>query len=131
MSWTPDPRTAGFTRGTPFRPVAPNVATHNAQAQRADPGSILNFYRAMLALRNTRASIARGSFEQSFADGTVLGFQRVLGRERTLVLINFGTEARRVQVPGLRAGAGLRRLHGPRGTTQVLPPLSVRVYDVR
>ena len=52
---------AGFTRGTPFRPVAPNVATHNVQTQRADPGSILNFYRAMLALRNTRASIARGS----------------------------------------------------------------------
>ena len=67
----------------------------------------------------------------SFDHGTVLGFQRALGRERTLVLINFGTEARRVQVPGLRAGAGLRRLHGPRGAPLTLPPLSVRVFDVR
>ena len=28
-AWRADPRTAGFTTGTPFRPIAPNAATQN------------------------------------------------------------------------------------------------------
>jgi alpha-amylase len=111
MSWTP---LGGFTTGTPYRPVAPNAATHNAQAQRADRGSIFHFYKAMLALRNARPSIARGSFEHAFADGLVLGFQRAHEgehqRERTLVLINYGTAAKRVRVAGLFASSKLTAL---------------------
>lgn len=110
MSWTGDPRTGGFTRGTPFRPVAPNVTTHNVAAQQADPESLLNFYKAMIALRNTRASIARGSFEQSFAQGKVLGFQRALGAERTQVLINYDTQPHDVALPGVSAQARMRSL---------------------
>ena len=141
MSWTPDAATAGFTRGTPFRPVAPNVLTHNAQTQAQDPRSILAFYKAMLALRNTRASIARGSFENSFADGLVLGFQRRLESERTVVLINYGTGLASVRVPDLPAGQALRSAYpaggalsarvGRDGSATIhLAPLSVRVFDV-
>jgi glycosidase len=111
MSWTPDPVRAGFTTGTPFRPVAPNVATHNVQVQQADPDSILNFYKAMLALRNRLPSIARGDFAHGFADGLLAGWQRRFGdgagRETTLVLINFGTEPARARVQGLPGGARL------------------------
>ena len=141
MSWAPDPATGGVTRGTPFRPVAPNVLTHNAQSQAQDPRSILAFYKAMLALRNTRASIARGSFENSFADGLVLGFQRRLERERTVVLINYGTGLATVRVPDLPAGQALRSAYpaggalsarvGRDGSATIhLAPLSVRVFDV-
>ena len=141
MSWTPDPATAGFTRGTPFRPVAPNVLTHNVQTQAQDPRSIFAFYKAMLALRNTRASIARGSFEHSFADGLVLGFQRRLESERTVVLINYGTGLASVRVPDLPAGQALRsafpaggalsaRVGRDGSATIHLAPLSVRVFDV-
>jgi alpha-amylase len=141
MSWTPDARTGGFTGGTPFRPIAPNVATNNAQTQSRDPQSILNFYKAVLALRNTRASIARGSFEHSFADGLVLGFERVLGSERTLVLINYGTATAEARLAGLPARTHLHTLY-PRwgaaaaadaaGAASVtLAPQSVRVFDVR
>ena len=141
MSWSADARTAGFTGGTPFRPIAPNAATHNVQAQQADPDSILNFYKAMLALRNTRGSIARGSFEHSFADGLVLGFERALGDERTLVLINYATATAEVKLAGLPARARLRALYPSWGAgasagaagaaTLALPPQSVRVFDVR
>ena len=133
MSWTAQ---GGFTGGTPFRPHAPNLATHNAQAQRADRASIFHFYKALIGLRNQRPSIARGAFEHAFADGLVLGFQRALERERTLVLINYGTEARRVRVAGLFASSRLATLHPSRGSAQrgafvTLPAQSVRVYDVR
>jgi glycosidase len=141
MSWQPDAAGAGFTRGTPFRPVAPNVLTHNAQTQAQDPRSILAFYKAMLALRNTRASIARGSFENSFADGLVLGFQRQLERERTVVLINYGTGLASVRISDLPAGQALRSAYpaggalsarvGRDGSATIhLAPLSVRVFDV-
>jgi alpha-amylase len=141
MSWTADARGAGFTSGTPFRPIAPNAATNNAQAQMRDPASIFHFYKAMLALRNTRPSIARGSFEHSFADGLVLGFQRALGKERSLVLINYGTSTAQASVPQLKPGTQLRAAYprwgagavaGADGSASVtLAPLSVRVFDLR
>lgn len=137
MSWAPDAAGGGFTTGTPFRPVAPNVLTHNVAMQAADPGSILNFYKAMLAIRNGRASVARGSFEQSFADGLVLGFQRRLGGERTWVLINYGEQPASVALPGVAPHARLKTLYpAPAGGPPTrdsaggfdLPPLSVQVW---
>ena len=141
MSWTGDARTAGFTTGTPFRAPAPNVATHNVAAQKRDPGSLLNFYKAMLALRNNRPSIARGSFEGSFADGLVLGFQRVLGDERTLVLLNHADHPVTVTVPDVMPGQAWRAAW-PRGSKAwvtpsdrpariTLPALAVQVYAAR
>ncbi|MFM8637322.1 MAG: hypothetical protein ACKOER_06315, partial [Betaproteobacteria bacterium] len=38
-------------------------------------------------------------WEQAFADGLVMGFERVLGGERTLVLINYSLDARLVGLP--------------------------------
>jgi alpha-amylase len=133
MSWT---SSGGFTTGMPFRPVSPNVAMNNAESQRADPNSILAFYKHMIALRNTRPSIARGSFEHSFADGLVLGYQRRLGKERTLVLINYGREARQVRLRGVTARALLTPLHPADGATRraasmTLTPRSVQVFDLR
>lgn len=108
MSWTPDAASAGFTTGTPFRPVAPNLATHNVQTQQADPGSLLNFYKAMLALRNGLPSIASGRYEHGFAQGLVAGWQRVHGAERTLVLVNYGRELAQAQMADLPPRARLR-----------------------
>jgi glycosidase len=146
MSWTGDPARAGFTTGTPFRPIAPNVASHNVQAQAADPQSILAFYKAMIGLRNSYPSIARGRFEHGFADGLVLGFQRALGAERTLVLIHYGTEPTTAWVRDLPRGARLEAAYprgGASGTTPArradaqgalaieMPAQSVRVFRVR
>jgi alpha-amylase len=140
MSWTADARTAGFTRGTPFRPIAPNAATQNVAAERQRSDSILAFYKAMLKLRNTRPSIARGSFEGSFAQGLVAGWQRAWQGERTLVLINYGTASAEVAVPALPAGARLQPLFprhalGARAAaegqaTLRLPAQAVQVYQV-
>ena len=141
MSWSADSRTAGFTTGTPFRPVAPNVATHNVQAQQRDPASILNFYKAMIRLRNTLPSIARGSFEGSFAQGLVAGWQRKLGSEHTVVLINYGLQPAPAAMADLPARARLLSAH-PAGDAQaaqanadgaatlLLAPQSVRVLVV-
>jgi glycosidase len=135
MSWTGDPLTAGFTTGTPFRALAGNVATHNVAAETRDPGSLLAFYRAMLALRNARPSIARGAYRSLFVRGRAYGFLRTLGAERTLVLVNYGEDAVAVRPPGVASGARWRALYPAAGGETVGPrlrmaPRSVQVYDL-
>jgi glycosidase len=142
MSWAPEPGRAGFSSGQPFRPVAPNLERHNAQVQRQTAGSIWRFYQAMLKLRNGLPSIAQGSFEHSFAQGLAAGWQRRLGREHTVVLINYGPSPAPVQVPALPPRSRLRSAY-PAGGAQAaradvlgvarltLAPQSVRVLVVQ
>lgn len=147
MSWSDAPGPAGFsTNAKPFRPLAPNRATHNVAAQARDPASLLAFYKAMIALRNERPSIARGSFEHARADGLVLQFERALDRERTWVAINHGDTPVRVQPRALAAGARLvprfpapgsafarvMGLAAPLAGVRALelPPFSVHVFEV-
>ena len=103
MSWGADGR--GFSKSQPYRAFAPNSATHNPELERKNPASLLNFYKAMLKLRNSRASIAQGSYDAPKAEGLVLSFQRRLGQERTVVLINYGDSA--AEVSDLPADAKL------------------------
>lgn len=110
MSWTSDTATAGFTTGRPYRALAANVAAQNVARQLSDPNSLLAFYKALLALRNTRASITEGSYEVPFVAGSVMGYQRRLGSELTLVLINYGGTAATASVTGLPANAQLDSL---------------------
>lgn len=125
MSWTNDATRAGFTTGSPFRPIAPNVATHNVAAAKKNSQSIYHFYKTMIGLRNTHPSIARGSYEHPFVEANVLGFQRVFSgqhngkamREQTLVLINYGAEPAKVLVDNLPANAR---------ATQVYPRIAAR-----
>jgi glycosidase len=141
MSWTPDAATGGFTTGKPFRPLAPNVGTQNVQAQAADPQSLLAFYKAMLKLRNTQPSMARGSFEASFAEGQVAGWQRRLGDETTVVVINYGPRSAELALDDLPPRARLQPLYpadaaslriGSGGQARVtLQPQSLQVWRVQ
>lgn len=111
MSWTGDAARAGFTTGTPFRPISPNARTHNVADQQADPRSLLAHYRALLALRNRLPSIARGSYESSQVQGRVYAFQRRHENERTLVVLNYGTDPAAIRIDDLGADAKLVNEH--------------------
>ncbi len=142
MSWTP---AGGFSTGTPYSAPSSNLATNNAETERADPQSMLAFYTAMLALRNTHPSIALGRYESPRVDGKVLSFRRATAAEQTVVVINYDTVAGAASLAGLPANARLQRLYpaaavaepnavvaaGADGTV-VLPaaPLSVQVFLV-
>lgn len=106
MSWTSE--LSGFSAaGRAFRPLSPNAAGHNAQAQAADPNSILNFYKAMLKLRNRLPAIARGSYRAARAEGQTLSFQRVLGHDHCLVALNYANGAQTLSVEHLPRHARL------------------------
>ena len=108
VSWTP---AGGFTTGKPYRPASTNLATNNAEAERADPDSILAFYTAMLRLRNTHASISRGAYVAPRVDGSTMSFQRVAGDEHTVVVINYAEAAGTASLAGLPPNARLHRLY--------------------
>lgn len=135
MSWTGQP--TGFTAGTPFRAVSANITQNNVQAQRGVEGSLHSVYKALIGLRNRLPSLARGDYSAAFAQGLVMGFQRSLGTERTLVLYNYGSTGQAVNLSGLGAASswvaeypaasGFNALAS--GTVSLtLPPQSVTVY---
>jgi glycosidase len=142
MSWTPDlAGGSGFTTGKPFRPAAPNAATHNVKTALSEPNSILAFYKAMLALRNTLSAIARGSYEHAMVDGSVMSYQRKFEGDHAVVVINYGREAATINVGELPAGAVLAAAYpalgrsiaaDEKGSARVsIDAQSVRVFRVR
>jgi alpha-amylase len=143
MSWTPDIR--GFTAGSPYRPLSPNAATHNAAAQARDPQSIHAVYKSLLALRKSHPAIAKGGYRHAAANGHALTFQRTIDGETILVVINYGAAAGSIAVPGLPAtsrlesllqrsfapGAEMATPAAPNAAQPLtLPPLSVGVYRI-
>jgi glycosidase len=107
MSWTGHTGNAGFTTGTPFRVPSGNVASFNAEAAASDPASLLAFYKSMLALRKNSAALARGSYEAPVVSGKVFSFQRHLGTEHALVVLNYGPGGTMTPLAGLPANATL------------------------
>jgi glucan 1,6-alpha-glucosidase len=63
MQWSADAN-AGFTSGDPWLKINPNYTAINAAAQEADPDSILNYYRKLVALRKQESVILDGRYEE-------------------------------------------------------------------
>lgn len=138
MSWTADK--AGFSSGAAFRNLSANVASQNAAAQVGATDSLHGFYKQMLGLRNSLPSIARGSYLSPFVAGNVMGYQRRLGNETSLVLINYGNAGANLSVVSLPPGGTLAPRHGAAGNVAIsaagqaavsLPAQSVQVYTVQ
>jgi glycosidase len=137
MAWSAG-AAAGFTTGTPYRALAANAATQHVDAQKADPASLLNHYRALLALRNTLPALRDGDYAQAQASGPLLSFQRRIAGQGVVVVINFGTAAAEASLAGLPGGASLQAAYPVGGTPAAsdsagqarinLPAQSLRVY---
>jgi len=120
MSWTSTNTGAGgFTTGTPFRALSANVASNNVQAQQANANSLLNWYKAVIAVRQAHPALRRGSHVSATASGSTLSFQREDGGQRAVVMINYGTGPATVRATGLPADAVLANAFPPSGTGTV------------
>jgi oligo-1,6-glucosidase len=95
---------AGFTTGKPWLPVNPNYATINVAAEDVDRASVLNHYRALLALRRRTPALMYGAYvDVDPSHPKVYAYTRTLGAERYLTVINFSASAVDYTLP-----AGLR-----------------------
>jgi alpha-amylase len=100
MSWNGDGK--AFSPHAPFRGYADNMATHHVELQKNDPDSLLSFYKAMLGLRHQYPSIMKGNYQHAFTTADVMGFQRQLGSQTSLILINTGKKASSIDVKKLK-----------------------------
>ena len=127
MSWTGEPLRAGFTTGTPFRALSGNAAAYNVAGETGQPGSMLEWYRALIALRRAEPALAAGLAQGGQALGaSTIAFQRTLGAAHALVLVNDGAAADAVTVTALPPGATLTgRFPGPATGAPVTPDAAV------
>jgi alpha-glucosidase len=99
MAWDASAN-AGFTAGEPWLPLHADWAARNVAAQRADPGSMWNLTRELLALRHRHAALSAGSWHAVECAGEVLAYERRHGDERVLVVLNLGGEEQVFRAPG-------------------------------
>lgn len=62
MQWDASAQ-AGFTKGKPWIPVNKNYPSINVEAAEKDSGSILHYYRKMIAFRKAHPTLVYGNFE--------------------------------------------------------------------
>lgn len=93
MQWSAG-ENAGFTTGEPWIMLNPNYTDINAEAEEGDPDSILNYYRALIALRNSTPALLRGDWRELLPEsGQVVAYTRGLGGEEYAVLCNLSRES--------------------------------------
>ena len=88
MQWN-DTAQAGFSTGTPWLPVAPEALTVNVAAQRADPSSLLYFYRRLIHMRRAELALTLGAYKPSRTTDAVMLYTRELGTKHVLIALNF------------------------------------------
>ncbi len=98
MPWTADAPAAGFTTGAkPWLPVPEQHRALAVDRQLADPGSVLNATRRLLAWRKRHTALLRGTARLLDVAPPLLGIERADGRDRVLALFNLS--ARPLAVP--------------------------------
>lgn len=93
MQWEDAPH-AGFTTGMPWIAVNPNYHRINVRRAQADPDSILNFYRALLALRQRTPALCEGTLRLLLPEHPqLLVYERACEDAHVVVCCNFSDKA--------------------------------------
>ena len=98
MQWDAG-RHAGFTTGEPWLPVPPSARAKNVAAQRADPASLLNFYKRLIALRRRSPALLDGDYAAVGADPHVYAYLRRAPGQTAVVALNMSAERRALALP--------------------------------
>ncbi len=131
---------AGFSRAKPWLPVPPSYKTHNVASETANPNSVLNFYKRLLALRHSNRALLDGNYVPlNEDDPNVLSYLRQYKGQTVLVALNFSSSEQPVTFDLAKHGLSKGKVtplltSGTRaGATRqlVLPPFAVYIGDVR
>ncbi len=141
MSWDCRGPGHGFSEISPWRAFAPGADRSCVTAERADPASLLSWYRTLIALRRSTPALARGELEPVKVPGaprSAVAFLRRSGAEAVLVVHNAGAEpvdtgllevAGSSAEPLLPGSPALSRQEG--GWRATLPPFTSGVWRLR
>ncbi len=88
MQWSNEPN-AGFTSATPWNAIPATYQTYNVADELADPNSILNWYKQLLALRRSNPALLDGEYiGLNEKDPNVLSYLRKSNTDAVIVVIN-------------------------------------------
>ena len=97
MQWDDSPN-AGFTSGTPWIKLNENYREVNVSTELQQKNSMLNTYKALLALRNVEKTLQYGSYEKLERNKDLISFTRSNKGDKITVILNFGND-QNVQLP--------------------------------
>jgi alpha-glucosidase len=124
MQWDVSPQ-AGFSSNPhTWLPVTPNYPTVNVASESADPNSLLNWHRRLIALRRTHAALRQGRLVMLDRDnGSVLTYERVSPQgHAVLVTLNMSATPQSVtldfKLPGVKS-AGWKTVLGNQASATV------------
>ncbi len=98
MQWDASPY-AGFSSARPWLPLHPDYVQRNVRAQQADPDSLFNFTKKLLALRKQLPALRQGDLIPLQGEGGVLAYLRRTEEQTVLVAINFKGQAAKFAAP--------------------------------
>jgi glycosidase len=97
MQWS-SCKGAGFTTGSPWLGINENHTRINYEAQQNDSGSVLSYYKRMIALRAGSDTLKYGDFQPLHATEKVIVYSRSLGDEKYTVALNFSKKPSKIHV---------------------------------
>ena len=103
MQWDASPN-AGFAAPgvQPWLPLAPDYAQRNVAVESGDPRSMLSFFRALTALRQSSAALTVGDYAAvDTGVENLFAYTRTHGDERLLVVLNFAGSTHRIDLSAL------------------------------
>ena len=125
MPWRAAAPHAGFSTIEPWLPVDPRHPPLAVDRQDADPASMLNLTRRLIALRKREPALRLGSLRFLDAPAPVLAFERTRGEDTLTCVFNLGHEAVAWGSPGTADVLALINFDSvPNGE---MPPLSGRI----
>ena len=132
MQWDSSPE-AGFTSGThPWLAVNPNYKQINAAQESADPNSILNYTRRMIAFRAANLAFVYGDFQDlDPLNPHVFAYTRTLGPDQFLIVENFSSTPITYTLPTSLKAATLKLADYPNTTESHTPTLHLKPWESR
>ena len=99
MPWAVDQAHGGFSEGLPWLPVAMEHIHSAADVQETDAGSMLNYYRQLIAFRKGHQPLLKGEFELVEAVEDFIAFERRHENERLFCAFNLSDQPRAIDLP--------------------------------
>jgi alpha-glucosidase len=98
MQWNSNSM-AGFSRSKPWLPVHPDYMDRNVSAQKADRNSLFYFTKSILTLRKKYAALQKGTQLFLKSPPGTLEYLRTHGIQSLLVLMNFTSRSKSIELP--------------------------------
>ena len=99
MQWE-DSINGGFSAGTPWLSVNGNYPRINVKRQEDDPGSVLSYYRQLIAFRNGSRVLQEGDFTELYRKNGVYAYRRACDGEALTIVISLAEGERKNPASG-------------------------------